>query len=76
MGNGQDGLVNVAAATNPPDEPFAPFNENFKKGVWNVMPVEKGDHGTPVGLFVNRKYIHNFYDNFTMLLKKVEQKQG
>ena len=76
VGNGQDGLVNVSAATNPPDEPFAPFNENFKKGVWNVMPVEKGDHGTPVGLFVNRKYIHNFYDNFAVLLKKVEQKEG
>ena len=40
------------------------------------MPVQAGDHGTPVGLFVNRKYIHYFYDNFAMLLKKVEQKEG
>ena len=74
VGNGQDGLVNVSAATNPPDEPFVSFNENFSKGIWNVMPVQAGDHGTPVGLFVKKKYMHNFYDNLTSLLKKTEYK--
>lgn len=71
-GNGQDGLVNVSAAGSPPDEPDVPFYENFKKGVWNVMPVQTGDHGTPIGLFVSKKYTHNFYDNLTDLLKKAE----
>lgn len=74
-GNGQDGLVNVSAAFNPPDEPFVTYNDNFKKGVWNVMPVAPGDHGTPIGLFVSRAYTHNFYDNLTDLLKKAESKE-
>lgn len=75
VGNGQDGLVNVSAAGNPPDEPYAPFDERFGKGMWNVMPVEKGDHGTPVGLFVGKKYTRNFYDNIVSLLKKAEDRE-
>ncbi len=74
-GNGQDGLVNVSAAGNPPDEPYAPFNEDFKKGVWNVMPVQPGDHGTPIGLFMSKKFTRNFYDNIASLLKKAEEKE-
>lgn len=74
-GNGQDGLVNVSAAGSPPDEPAVPFRENFKKGVWNVMPVAPGDHGTPIGLFVSRKYTHDFYDKLTDLLKKAESRE-
>lgn len=73
-GNGQDGLVNVSAAGNPPDEPCAPFSESFRKGVWNVMPVQPGDHGTPIGLFMSKKFTRNFYDNVTSLLKKAEEK--
>lgn len=75
IGNGQDGLVNVSAAGSPPDEPSVPFDEQFKKGVWNVMPVQPGDHGTPIGLCVSKKYTHNFYDNLADLLKKSETRE-
>lgn len=75
VGNGNDGLVNVSAAGNPPDEPGIPFDKNYGKGIWNIMAVAKGDHGTPIGLFVSKKFIHNFYDELIGLMKSVEEKE-
>ena len=75
VGNGNDGLVNVSAAGNPPDEPGIPFDKNYQKGVWNIMSVAKGDHGTPIGLFVSKKYTHNFYDSMIELMKDVEDRE-
>ncbi len=75
VGNGNDGLVNVSAAGNPPDEPGIPFDKNYKKGIWNIMEVAKGDHGTPIGLFVSKKFTRNFYDELTDLMKSVEEKE-
>ena len=74
IGNGNDGLVNVSAAESPPDEPGRLFDGNYKKGVWNIMPVSKGDHGTPIGLCVSKEYTHNLYDQLVELMKNVEEK--
>ena len=31
------------------------------KGVWNVMPVQEGDHGAAVGLFADEAKTKGFY---------------
>ena len=45
-----DGVVNTISALAPSGEPSKPFDPaDIPKGVWNVMPVEPGDHAKPVG---------------------------
>ncbi len=57
-----DALVNTESAKYPLDEPHTDFDsENIQKGVWNVMPVEKGDHGTAIGLFADTDKTQEFY---------------
>lgn len=69
-----DGLVEVSSALHPDDEPFTDFDENnVNKGIWNVFPVQEGDHGTPIGLFADAEKTHEFYLNLLDLLFKTEQ---
>ncbi len=57
-----DALVNTESAKHPFDEPYTEFDENdVTKGVWNVMPVSVGDHGTAIGLFADEEKTHEFY---------------
>lgn len=57
-----DALVNTESAKYPLDEPFVDFDEaSIEKGVWNVMPVSEGDHGTAIGLFADEQQTHDFY---------------
>ena len=57
-----DALVNTESAKYPLDEPHKDYdNENVDTGVWNVMPVERGDHGTAIGLFADADETHGFY---------------
>ncbi len=71
---GNDGLVDVESAKHPSTEPFKEFDRNdICSGTWNVMPVSKGDHGTPIGLFADKKQTHLFYSNHILLLSKIEK---
>ncbi len=71
-----DGLVEVSSALHPDDEPFTDFDENnVNKGIWNVFPVQEGDHGTPIGLFADPEKTHEFYLNLLDLLFKTEQSE-
>lgn len=69
-----DGLVNVVSAKYPFDEKWKEFDtSSIEKGVWNVMPVKEGDHGTVIGLNADTEKTRGFYDElFTMIegLKK------
>ncbi|MBQ2904191.1 MAG: hypothetical protein IJE48_07320 [Clostridia bacterium] len=57
-----DALVNTESAKYPIDEPHKDFESgNIEKGIWNVMPVERGDHGTAIGLFAPADETHEFY---------------
>lgn len=71
---GNDGLVDVASAMFPKNEPYEMYDENvsLKPGVWNVMPIRRGDHGTPIGLFSDRRSIRSFYDEMVYILSAVE----
>lgn len=70
-----DGLVNVRAALYPYDEPHENFTggKKLSKGVWNVMPLEKGDHGTAIGLLAPKLQTHAFYARHIAMLRRIEQ---
>lgn len=68
-----DGLVNAESAIHPEDEPAVDYNgDNIRPGVWNVMPLRTGDHGTPIGLFADREQTHEFYLVMLDMLRKTE----
>lgn len=70
-----DGLVNVVSALRPPDEPSTPFDtNNIQRGIWNVMDVRKGDHGTAIGLLADVDETHAFYDEIAERLLMLESK--
>ncbi len=64
-----DGLVNVISAKFPADDQWVDYTgKKVKKGVWNVMPVKSGDHGTVIGLNADTETTHAFYtQHFTMI---------
>lgn len=56
-----DGLVNVKSALYPFDEAHKDYDaNNVEKGMWNVLPVRTGDHGTPIGLFADKDETRDF----------------
>jgi len=68
-----DGLVNVFSARSPEDEPSCPFDsEDIQPGVWNEMPIRRGDHGTPIGLFAKKKETHALYEEILANAGKVQ----
>ena len=72
---GNDGLVDVESAKHPSTEPFRDFDKNdIRAGIWNVMPVSIGDHGTPIGLFADKKNTYNFYLNHISILERIENR--
>ncbi len=57
-----DALVNTESAKYPLDEPHKNYDpNNMEKGIWNVMPVQSGDHGAAIGLFSDEKEVKGFY---------------
>ena len=74
---GNDGLVDVVAACSPPDEPSIQYTDgmDYEPGIWNVMPVQSGDHGTAIGLLADKDETQKFYLNIMQLLDKIESKE-
>ena len=55
-------MVNTESAKHPKNEPYKDFDAaDIQPGVWNVMPVQQGDHGTAIGLFADKDKTHEFY---------------
>jgi len=68
-----DALVNTESSKYPLDEPFKIFDgENIEKGVWQIMPVEKGDHGSAIGLFADVQETQTFYLEMCEMLNNLE----
>ncbi|MBQ4604794.1 MAG: hypothetical protein IJB16_09345 [Clostridia bacterium] len=64
-----DALVNTESAKHPVDEPHMDYDaNNVEKGIWNVMPVQKGDHGAAIGLFSDEEQVKSFYLNLCEML--------
>ena len=70
-----DGLVDTFSATHPHDEPFCQWEETdeIKPGIWHVMPITQGDHGSAIGLFEKKDVTHKFYKDLIDLLQKTEK---
>ncbi len=67
-----DALVNTESAKYPVGEPHKDYDENdVDKGIWNVMPVQKGDHGGAIGLFSDKEQIKSFYLNLCDMLNEL-----
>ncbi|MDR1409149.1 MAG: hypothetical protein LBJ12_02525 [Oscillospiraceae bacterium] len=57
-----DGLVNTISATAPFEDAQAVFSaDKLERGVWNVMPAQRGDHGKPIGLGQDKDWLVGFY---------------
>ena len=68
-----DALVNTVSALYPFDEPHREYDGRFEKGVWNVMPVQRGDHGQAIGLLTDRKETKAFYLELAGMLCGLEK---
>lgn len=68
-----DGLVNVTSALYPEGNPHKWYEgKDAEKGIWNIMPIQKGDHGTAIGLFADKQQTRSFYDNLMKMLSSLE----
>ncbi|MCR5485320.1 MAG: hypothetical protein K6F09_06975 [Clostridiales bacterium] len=71
-----DGFVNTVSQMYPFDDPHTEFNaSSIEPGIWNVMPVSQGDHGTAIGLLVKEDKVdefHAFYDRMVDLLDSLD----
>ncbi len=65
-----DGLVNTVSALAPSSAPSADFNpDNIVKGVWQIMPVYRGDHMSLQGGFskVNTDVLGYYVSHLDMI---------
>ncbi len=57
-----DGLVNTISEKAPFADAQTAFNaEKIERGIWNIMPTERGDHGKAIGLLQSKEWLKNFY---------------
>ena len=67
-----DALVNTESEKYPLDEPHKDFDaDNIEKGIWNVMPVREGDHGSAIGLFADKEETQSFYLELCEMLNEL-----
>lgn len=69
-----DGLVNVSSASCPENNDGINYDSarGPEKGMWNIMPVSSGDHGTPIGLFADTLKTRAFFVKHFEMLYNVE----
>ena len=68
-----DSLCNTISETYPFTEAHRDYDGTNVKGVWNVMPVSKGDHGTAIGLLADKNVHQTFYINLAKMLTGIEK---
>lgn len=68
-----DGLVNTVSARAPFGAPQKPLEEGeIEKGVWNVLPDLRADHGYFQGGFLKRQNPRPFFQNLMELLEGLD----
>ena len=69
-----DALVQAEGARHPVDEPFTDYDRSsVEKGIWNVMPLSKGDHGSAVGLLGDKEEVRHFYYKMCGMLNELPE---
>lgn len=67
-----DGLVNTYSALAPLGAPSADFDkDNIQTGVWNIMPIQKGNHTTLQGGMTDYFNCRIFYVDFLSFLNSL-----
>lgn len=67
-----DGLVNLVSALYPLDDPHVEYNAgNIQTGIWNVMPVSKGDHGSAIGIGVSEEATMSYYNGMIDMIESL-----
>ena len=68
-----DLLCNTVSETYPFGEAHTDFDGKGtpETGVWNVMPVQQGDHGTAIGLFADKEKTRVFYLETALMLRRL-----
>lgn len=67
-----DGMVNTISEGAPFDEPSCDFNygDKAQSGIWNKLPVIRGDHGFAAGLMSTKTEV---LDRYTAMLDQVNE---
>ncbi len=69
-----DGLVNVISAQHPANEEWIDYNQDeVERGIWNVMPVKNGDHGTVIGLDSDIDSTQQFYTDWFSVIDSLKR---
>ncbi|MBQ6466476.1 MAG: hypothetical protein IJJ61_00885 [Clostridia bacterium] len=65
-----DLLCNTISQKYPFTEPHIDYNpyKSPEKGIWNVMPVQQGDHGTAIGLLASKSKTRAMYSNLMAII--------
>jgi len=67
-----DGLVNTFSARAPLGAPQKPFDRShIERGVWNVMPDLRTDHGFFQGGFIKKQNPKQFFQDLLTLLEEI-----
>lgn len=70
-----DGLVNLKSALYPFDDAHTDYDpENIQSGIWNVMPVSTGDHGSAIGLGSSEEAVMEFYISMIETINSIPSK--
>jgi triacylglycerol lipase len=67
-----DGLVNVISAKYPFDDAHMDYNSNnIQPGIWNVMPLSTGDHGTAIGIGTTEASTMEYYNGMISMVESL-----
>lgn len=70
-----DGVVNTCSARSPEGEPAVDFDPaNIRRGVWNVMPVIVGSHGSVIGWTTDKKSTMPLYCRHLRRIEELTRK--
>lgn len=67
-----DGLVSVVSAQYPHGDAHKDYDPNdIPAGIWNVMPVSRGDHGNAIGIGVSEEITMELYLDMIDMIEKL-----
>lgn len=67
-----DGLVNTVSARAPYNAPQKDYTAgDVETGIWNVLPVYRGDHQSLMGDLVHVNHIRSFYLDLLMMINEL-----
>ncbi|MBQ8159674.1 MAG: hypothetical protein IJ083_02890 [Clostridia bacterium] len=69
-----DGLVNTVSAMAPSGAPSQPLQrDRIQPGIWNVFPVQAGDHMWPQGGLMKKHDVRAFYEDLLEMIGKLPE---